>query len=268
MKIKSPASSQAANQARQTTDRMNQLFNKISSGARITKAADDAATLAISSAMESQITALRATRQNANEADSLLQVADAGAEQAQQIVSRMREISIEAANSTRSDADRSAADVEFQSLRQDLNRLAETTEFNERPLLDGAQTFSFQVAPEGAAVEVSTAHGVSAADLGVEAASVATQGGAQASIEALDQAAERLADSRSRLGSGQSRMRMVSNSIASAEENTVAANSQLRDLDLAEAMTSQARESILQQSSIAILIQANSQPQAALSLIG
>jgi flagellin len=269
MKIKSPASSLVQTQANKTQARMNKLFDQISSGARITKAADDAASLAISSAMESQISALRSSRQNANEADSMLQVADAGFEQAQEIVGRMRELAVSASNGTRNDADRAASEIEFQSLRSELNDLAASTDFNDRPLLDGAQSFTFQVgAEEGATIEVSTDRGVSAADLGVAAASVASQGSAQASIEALEEASSRVSESRSRVGAGSSRLRVASSAIESAVENTVAANSQLRDLDMVEALSAKARESILQQSNIAILMQANAMPQAALSLIG
>ena len=268
MKIQSPASALSSKQVAQTQERMNQLFDKISSGARITKAADDAASLAISSAMESQISALRVTRQNANEADSLLQVADVGADQASEILGRMRELAVQASTSTRSDADRAAAQIEFSSLQSELNDVANNTEFNERAVLDGAQTFQFQVSTDGTPVEVTTTEGVSASDLGVEASSVASQGGAQAALAAIDEAAAKVTETRSRLGAGSAQLRSVSSSIESAVENTVAANSQLRDLDMAEALSAQARESILQQSSVAILIQANAQPQAALSLIG
>ena len=268
MKIQSPASALSSKQVAQTQDRMNQLFDKISSGARITKAADDAAALAISSAMESQISALRVSRQNANEADSLLQVADSGAEQASDILGRMRELAVSAANSTRSDADRAAAQVEFEGLQSQLNDIASSTECNDRALLDGGQTFTFQVGAEGVPVEVTTSQGVSASDLGVETSSVGSQAGAQAALAAIDEAAARVTETRSEIGSGANRVRSAGNAIESAVENTVAANSQLRDLDMAEALSAQARESILQQSSVAILIQANAQPQAALSLIG
>ncbi len=268
MKIQSPASALSSKQVAQTQERMNQLFDKISSGARITKAADDAASLAISSAMESQISALRVTRQNANEADSLLQVADVGAEQASEILGRMRELAVQASTSTRSDAERAAAQIEFGSLQSQLNDVATNTEFNERSVLDGAQTFQFQVSTDGTPVEVTTTEGVSASDLGIEGSSVASQAGAQAALAAIDEAVTKVTETRSRLGAGSAQLRSVSSSIESAVENTVAANSQMRDLDMAEAISAQARESILQQSSVAILIQANAQPQAALSLIG
>ena len=218
--------------------------------------------------MESQISALRVTRQNANEADSLLQVADVGAEQASEILGRMRELAVQASTSTRSDADRAAAQIEFGSLQSELNDVANNTEFNERAVLDGAQTFQFQVSTDGTPVEVTTTEGVSASDLGLQASSVASQAGAQAALAAIDEAAAKVSETRSRLGAGSARLRSASSSIESAVENTVAANSQLRDLDMAEALSAQARESILQQSSVAILIQANAQPQAALSLIG
>ena len=268
MKIQSPASALSSTQVAQTHERMNQLFDKISSGARITKAADDAASLAISSAMESQISALRVTRQNANEADSLLQVADSGAEQASDILGRMRELAVQASTSSRSDADRAAAQIEFEGLQSQLNDVAANTEFNQRPVLDGAQIFEFQVGTEGAPIEVTTTEGVSASDLGLEASSVTSQAGAQAALAAIDEATAKVTETRSRFGAGSSQVRSASSSIESAVENTVAANSQLRDLDMAEALSAQARESILQQSSVAILIQANAQPQAALSLIG
>jgi len=268
MKIQSPASALSSKQVAQTQERMNNLFDKISSGARITKAADDAASLALSAAMEGKLTELRATRQNANEADSLLQVADAGLEQASDIVGRMRELAINTTNSTRSDADRAAAQIEYEGLKSQLNDLASGTDFNERAVLDGAQSFSFQIGSQAGQMEVSTDQGVSAADLVVDAGDLSTQAGAQAALASLDDAAAKVTESRSRIGAGSSQLRSVSSAIESAVENTVAANSELRDLDMASALSAQARESILQQSSIAILIQANAQPQAALSLIG
>ena len=267
MKIKSPTSS--LTNLRAATERTNDLFSKLSTGARITKAADDATSLAISTRMESQLGALRGLRQNANEGDSLLQVADSGAEQAQGILSRMRELAVQASNSTRSDADRANAEVEFAELRKELDSVAETTEFNDRTLLDGAQSFAFQVGDgEGGSVEVNTDHGVSSANLGVDGSSVATAGDAQAALDAIDTASERVSETRSQLGAGSKRLRRASSAADSAIENTVAANSQIRDLDIAEAASAQMREAILQRSSIAILIQANSQPQAALNLIG
>ena len=217
---------------------------------------------------ESQISALRTVRQNANEADSMLQVADAGAEQAQEIVGRMRELAVSASNGARNDADRAAAQIEFQSLQSELNALAAGTEFNETAVLDGAQSFSFQVGTDGGSVDVTTEEGVSAADLGLADSSLATQDAAQATLAALDGASEKVAETRTRLGAGSSRLRVVSSALDSAVENTVAANSEIRDLDMAEALSAQARESILLQSNVAILIQANAQPQAALSLIG
>lgn len=259
----------AQNRLAAHSNQLNNLFNKISSGSRITRAADDAAALAISTKMEHEIAAMDASRTNANEAISFMQVADSGVGQVQEGLGRLRELAVRASSGTLNDAQRQAINTEAQSIVADVDRLSEVTEFNGTKVLEADQTFEFQVGTaEGETIALETGDGVDAEALEISDIDLSTAEGAQAALGAIDEASERANSFRSNVGAVQNRLERSSASLDSSIENTVAANSRIRDLDVAAASAAKVRNEILQQSNVALLVQATQFPQAALNLLG
>jgi flagellin len=269
MKVSPPGSHVITNNLAKSSEKLNNLFNQLSTGARITKAADGAADLAISTMMEHGLAGMRTARSNSNEAVSMLQVADQAGAQADAILSRMEELAVRSANGATSDAGRAAAQEEIAGLQADLDRLSTNTEFNGQPLADEARELTFQVgASEGDTLVVETTGGLGAEALAVDEADVSTQAGAQAALSSIGEARGSVTAYRSTLGASQNRLETAVDSLESSIENTYAAKARLSDLDMAQALSEQARQNILQQSNIALLTQANAQPQAALNLVG
>ncbi|HBU48392.1 MAG TPA: flagellin FliC [Myxococcales bacterium] len=251
------------------SNKLNQVFNQLSSGSRITKAADDAASLAISTSLEHALAAMDAARTNANEATSFTQVADSGIGQIQDGLGRLRELAVGAANGTLSDAQRQAFQSEAEGIVADVDRITQSTEFNGTRVLEADQEFQFQVGTsEDETIRMETGDGTSSEALGLEDIDLSTASGAQAALTAIDEATEQTNAQRSAIGAVQNRLERASVNLSSSIENTVAANSQIRDLDVAAASAEKVRTEILQQSNVALLVQASQFPQAALNLLG
>ncbi len=248
-------------------------LRKLSSGERITRAADDAAGLAISEKLKSHIRGARQARRNADDGISLIQTAEGGLSEISNIIVRLRELAVQAASDTVGDTERGFSDIEFQQLKDEINRISQGSEFNGRKLLDGS----------GGMVEVqvgihndptldrikydSTITDASLASLGLMAETIAHKEGAQLSLEKLDNALVRVNGVRANLGALQNRLQSTVSNLAVTDENYSAANSRIRDVDVAAETADLTRNNILNQASVSVLAQANNAPQFALKLI-
>ncbi|OFZ54412.1 MAG: flagellin [Bdellovibrionales bacterium RIFOXYB1_FULL_37_110] len=256
-----------------TTRSMNQNLRALSSGERITKAGDDAAGLAISENLKSQIRGIRQARRNAGDAISLVQTAEGGLNEVSNIIIRLRELSIQAASDTVGDAERAFANIEFQQIKEELDRIAQSTEFNGTKLLDGTGgTLEFQVGIHNDPMLDRLRYDAAKSDatlgsLGLSEESVATKIGAQTSLKKLDDALVQVNGVRAELGAVQNRLTSVLNTTAITDENLSAANSRIRDVDVAQATADLTRNNILMQSGVSVLSNANSFPKVALKLL-
>lgn len=246
-------------------------FRRLSTGLRISTAADDAAGLAISERLRAQIRSLDQAGRNANDGISLVQTAEGALNEASNILIRLRELAIQANNGTLSNADKETLDAEFQSLVSEVDRIGASTQFNGINLFDGsASSLSLQVGTGTvAAVDTITVSidSVSDTTLGIDSLDIGSGGDASAAITAVDSAIDSLSSLRGRLGATQSRLDSVVRNLSSQSINLQAAESRIRDVDVARETSLLSRNSILQQISIAILAQANSSPKTVLSLL-
>jgi flagellin len=254
-------------------------FAKLSSGQRINTAGDDAAGLAISEKMKSQIRSMSQAERNANDGTSLLQTAEGALNENSGILTRMRELSMQSANGTLGDDERDALNTEFSQLRDEIDRISNVTEFNGTKLLDGSNTdgFKFQVGIGATASDTitakmvkmtSAAYGADALDLtALDIGKTGGQAGAQGALETLDKAIAATSSSRATLGATQNRLSVTVSNLQSANQNLSAANSRIRDVDVAEESASMTRNNVLSQAGMAVLAQANQLPSAALSLL-
>lgn len=248
-------------------------FAKLSSGERITKAADDAAGLAISEKLKAEIRSSKQANRNANDGISLVQVAEGGLSETSSILTRLRELSMQAATDTLSDTERQMTDVEYQALKNELQRISQTTQFNGRKLLDGSgPQLDFQVGVGAHGFEDVISYssrnmnsGLEA--LGVSSLSVRTKGAAQGSFAQIDRAIEKISAQRSQLGSIQNRLSSSSSNLSSYTENMSAANNRIRDTDYAVEAANAARNSVITNTSTAVAAQANTTGQTALKLL-
>jgi len=259
----------------QTSKALAANFGRLSSGMRINTAADDAAGLAISERMKSQIRSMGQAERNANDGISLLQTAEGALNENSGVLIRMRELAMQAATDTVGTAEKALLQTEFGELSSEIDRIANVTQFNGVNLLDGSTAaFNFQVGIGTTADDTITAnmvdmnaatYGASATDL--TALDVSTTAGATAALTAIDTAIADTSASRATLGSVQNRLQVTTSNLMSARENLSAANSRIRDVDVAEESASMTRNNILMQAGVAVLSQANQAPQAALSLL-
>ena len=253
---------------------MMRSLERLSSGYRINKAADDAAGLAISENLRAQIRGLKQANRNAQDGVSMVQVAEGGLAEIGNMLIRMRELSIQSASDTVGDVERGYTDVEFQQLKSEIQRVAEVTEFNGTPLLSGlGGLLEFQIGvhndPFNDRISFdSTASNATLDSLGLAAESIRAKEGAQLSLNVIDEAIVRNNSMRANFGALQNRLVATINNINVAHENLAAANSRIRDTDIAEESAELARHSILQQSNVAMLGQANGIPSLALKLLG
>ncbi|HMM19545.1 MAG TPA: flagellin [Selenomonadales bacterium] len=246
---------------------VSKSLEKLASGKRINKAADDAAGLAISEKMISQINGLNQASSNAQDGISLIQTAEGALNETSAILQRMRQLAVQSANGTNTDEDRGQIDLEFQQLISEVDRIASTTQFNTKSLLAGS-AFRFQIgANANQTVSITIAKG-DAATLTIDGLDVTTSATADAAITALDTALSTVSSSRANLGAMQNRLEHTVNNLNVASENLTAANSRIRDVDMAKEMASFTKTQILVQSGTAMLAQANQAPQAVLKLLG
>jgi len=252
---------------------MKDSFAKLSSGSRINKAADDAAGLAISENLKGQIRSARQANRNANDGISMVQVAEGGLNEVGNIIIRLRELGIQAASDTIGDTERGFINKEVEQLKSEAQRISKVTTWGTTKLLDGSTpTFDFQVGLFNNSFEdrisFEASKNVATLDaLGIDGLDYTQKEGAQGGLEALDKAQTRVNEMRSDLGALQNRLQSTTNNLLISEENLSAANSRIRDTDVAEASAELTRNNILLQAGTAALSQANQMNSGALHLI-
>ena len=251
------------------TQRLQGNFSRLSSGLRIANASDDAAGLGISERMRSQIRSYGAASRNTQDGISLVQTAEGALGEASNILNRMRELAIQSANGTLTQTDRDTITTEVTALLDELDRIADSTEFNGVNLLDGsATTASIQVGIQAnETIEIGLGD-TTTATLGVDAVDVSSATNAGTALGLIDGAIDTVNSTRGSLGAVQNRLNSAFASILNARENLSASESRIRDVDVATETADLTRNTIMQQAAVSILQQANVQPQLALSLLG
>lgn len=253
---------------------MDQSLARLSSGYRINQAADDAAGLAISENLRGQIRGLAQANRNANDGISLVQVAEGGLNEISNMLIRLRELGVQAASDTIGDTERKFLDVEYQQLKSEIQRISEVTTFNNYDLLNGTGgIMDIQVGifndPFKDRISFNTgAANATLAALGVMAESVNTKVQAQNSLDVIDVAMVSVNAMRANFGAMQNRLQSTVNNLGIAHENLSAANSRVRDADIAAESAELTRNTILKQAGVAALAQANQTQQFALKLLG
>lgn len=256
---------------------LNKAMQKLSSGLRINSAKDDAAGLAISDRMTSQIRGLNQAARNANDGISLAQTAEGALQETTNMLQRMRELAVQSANDTNTTADRASLDAEFQSLILEIDRIATTTSFNGKTMLTGSynsanRNFVFHVgANANQTIRISIA-GASSRALGsgantIHSMAITTQSRANLTLGVIDAAISDVDVMRGNLGAAQNRMESTIANLNNVAENLSAARSRILDADVAQETATMTKNNILQQAGVSILAQANQTPQLALSLL-
>ncbi|MGE3175472.1 MAG: flagellin [Planctomycetota bacterium] len=252
------------------TDILAGHYRRLSTGLRISTAADDPAGLAMSERLRAQIRSLDQASRNAQDGVSLVRTAEGALDEVSSMMGRLRELAVQSSNGTLSQADRDTLQQEFGELVQEIDRIAQGTEFNGIALLDGTGgQITFQVgggtsAADGIAVQLGSAR---TSDLGLATLDISSTGGASTAISAIDQATDSVSTLRGRYGATQNRLDSATRYLGVQRENLSAAESRIRDVDVAYETAQLAKAQILQQATIAILTQANAQPQLALRLL-
>lgn len=255
---------------------LNTSFERLSSGFRINRAADDAAGLQISDRLTSQIQGLNQAVRNANDAISLTQTAEGALGETTIALQRIRQLAIQSQNGINSDSDRNALQKEVSALKSEITRIATDTEFNGVKLLDAGFSAVFLVGAEGgqtisvnlSAGNINGGTSFSAAGLNLTNTTVATATGASAAIGAIDTAISAIGGVRADLGALQNRFQSTIRNLSNISENVASARSRIRDTDFAAETAELTRNQIIQQASVSVLSQANQRPQSALSLLG
>ena len=242
---------------------------KLSSGYKINRAGDDAAGLSISEKMRSQIRGLNKASSNAQDGISLIQVAEGALNETHSILQRMNELATQAANDTNTSVDRTAIKNEMDQLTSEINRIQSTTQFNTMNLLDGSfSSKNLQVgALSGQTIKISVTK-MSASNIGVSGLSVSSNVRAGEAMSKIQLAIQSVSSQRSKLGAIQNRLEHTINNLNTTSENTSAAESRIRDTDMASEMVEYSKNNILQQAGQSMLAQANQANQGVLSLLG
>lgn len=247
-------------------------MKRLSSGLKVNSAKDDAAGLARADQIKSAIMAMQAAIRNVNDGVSALEIADSGAGQISDIVSRMSELAVSSANGTLDDSSRAAIDLEFNALRDEISRITETTEFGGEALLNGS------VPSLGLQIDTSSSGDshldIPMADLSLTtlapglSGGVGTQAAALSAIGDLNTAASAINDARALYGASSNRLAVAAENLAAKSTNMASAESRIRDLDMAMGVAELTKNQILERSGIATQVQANLNPQNALKLLG
>lgn len=268
------ASINAMKNLRGTKAGMERSLARLSSGYRINQASDDAAGLAISENLRGQIRGMRQASRNAEDGISLVQMAEGGLNEISNMLTRLRELSVQAASDTIGDTERKFLDVEYQQLKSEIQRISEATEFNGRELLNGTGgVIDVQVGTNNDAFVDRISFNSSAANatlqaMGLTAESLASKAQAQNSLGVVDTAMVQVNAMRANFGALQNRLNSTISNLSIAHENMSAANSRVRDTDIAEETAELTRNSILLQAGTSVLGQANQAQQMALKLLG
>jgi len=243
----------------------------LSSGLRINDASDDAAGLAISEQMSSDIRSYNQSARNANDGVSMMQVASGAMNQQVQLLTRMKELATQAANGTLGTAQLSDTDTEFQQLVSEVDRIASSTQFNGTAMLKASASVTFQVGTGANAANDRISVTVGATDkttLGIGSLTTTSQATAQTALTTIDTAIQTLSTAQATVGAAQNRLTSASDNALAFAENLSAAQSRIRDVDVAKESADMARNNILVQAGTAVLAQANQLPQEALKLLG
>lgn len=275
MRITTNVASLNAQRSMVTNSReMNKTMSQLSTGSRITKAGDDAAGLAISENLKAQIRSYTQASRNANDGISMIQTAEQGMGEISNIITRVRELGIQAGSDTIGDQERGFIQKEVDALKSEVQRVAESTTFGSRKLLDGtggiydihigvgANESTDWISYDAAVSDVTTGN------LGISDIDFSSKDGARAGLAALDEAQKNVNGSRATLGALQNRLSSTVDVIGTMNENMSAANSRIRDTDVAMSSSELARNNVLLQATTSTLAQANQLPQMALKLIG
>lgn len=255
-----------------TQNNLGKSIARLSSGLRIQRAADDAAGMGISSVMTADIRSIVQAERNANDAISMIQIAEGALNEQSNIMGRLRELAIQSANGALSNNERAFIEVEHQQLVAEIDRISAVTEFNSYSMIGAdAGVFSMQVGKDAVAgidtidITFAASH---ANGLGVDAMDFTSAAGAQAALATIDTAIALLSTSRADLGAVQNRLEVTVSNLRVEEENLTAANSRIKDVDVARETATLTRNQIMSQAGTAMLAQANQLPQAALQLLG
>ncbi len=252
----------------------NSNMEKLASGSRINKAADDAAGLAISEKMKAQIRGSQQAERNANDAISLIQVAEGASNEVSNILVRLRELSVQSASDTVGDSERAFTDKEYQNLTEEIDRIAQSTNFNGKTLINGeGEKVDFQIGTYNDENNDRLSYDVASANLtvgalGIDGSSVSSKEAAQENLEKIDAALDTVNGNRANFGALQNRLQSTARNLQVKTENLSAANSRIRDTDIAQASAEMTKNNILSQSGTSVLAQANNSGQSALRLIG
>ncbi len=253
------------------THRLEGNFKRLSSGLRIATASDDAAGLAISERLRAQIRSLDQASRNANDAISLTQVAEGGLNEVSNILGRLRELAIQSNSDTTSANDKDTLQSELGQLVSEVDRIAQQVQFNSINVLDGSNTsveFGIGLNAQSGVDTVSvTLDSVRTSALNIASIDIGSTGDVSAALAAIDNAIDTVSSFRARLGAAENRVNSAIANLGTQIENITAAESRIRDVDVAHESADLTRNQIIQQASLAILAQANQQPQSALTLL-
>jgi len=256
----------ATNQMAKNTALAGNSMQKLSTGLRINKAGDDAAGLAVSEKMRAQIRGMEQAERNVQDGISMVQTAEGALEEAGNIAQRMRELSIQAGNDTLADEDRAKIGAELTQLQEEMTKIGEEAKFNGKELLDGTNgTFKIQAGANAEVREIKMEDLTDIAD-GLST-DVSTHDKAKAAVTALDTALESINTARSNLGAMQNRLEYTASNLTTSTENLSAAESRIRDVDVAKEMVNLSKLNILNQASQAMVSQAKQQPESVAQLL-
>jgi len=247
-------------------------LSKLSSGSRITSASDDAAGLAISTRISSDVTTLQQAATNASQATSILQTADGGASNISDILARMKSLASESASGTTTDSSRAYINSEFSQLTKEIDSIASGTRYSGQSLLDGTSAFasgvSVLVGSSGSDTITVSLSSLTSSSLGVSSLDVSTQSGATSSLTALDTAIDKVSAARASVGAQESRFNFSSDSISTQTQNLQSANSAIKDVDIAAEQAALSSAQVKTQAAVSAEAAANQMPQYLLKLLG
>ena len=255
-------------------DAQNRSLEKLSAGERIVRAGDDAAGLAISEKLKAELRSLKQANRNAQDGISLVQVAEGGLNEVSNIMIRLRELSMQSASDTIGDVERGFIDKEFRNLTDEVQRISQVTKFNGIDLLNGTggrleiQVGSHNKPEQDRMVFDTTTADATVAKLGMEGMNVGTKQDAQMNLDKIDNAIKQVNETRSDFGALQNRLQSTINNLNVADENLSAANSRIRDVDVASETSELTKRNILTQAGTSMLAQANQNSMLALKLLG
>jgi flagellin len=264
---------QAQKNLAKSTSALNSSFDRLSSGLRIVSAADDAAGLAISESMSTQIRSFAIAERNAQDAISMVQTAEGALAEVHSIMGRMRELAMQGANGSLTAVDRGFLDTEYQALKSEIGRIQGSAKFNGKLLLAAATTdITLQVGLQAVSSDQISVQlgGVALSTISGSAVSLAgsTETGALASLSTIDSAITNVSTARSSFGAAMNRLEVAQSNIQTMRLNLSAANSRTRDVDVASETAQMSRNQVLSQAGLSVLAQANQLPQMALNLLG